>query len=52
MFAPDLRGGAALGIAALAVHEPVYIHNAAVLRRGYEDLPALLRRLGAQAQLR
>ena len=52
VFAPDLRGGAALAIAALAVHEPVYIHNAAVLRRGYEDLPALLRRLGAQAQLR
>lgn len=46
---PDLRGGAALAIAALAAAEPTRIENAATIARGYEDLPALLRRLGARA---
>lgn len=45
--APDLRGGAALVLAALAVPAPVRVENAALLARGYQDLPALLRRLGA-----
>lgn len=46
---PDLRGGAALAVAALAAPEPSYIENAATIARGYEDLAALLRRLGAKA---
>ncbi|MBQ7860066.1 MAG: UDP-N-acetylglucosamine 1-carboxyvinyltransferase [Faecalibacterium sp.] len=45
--APDLRGGAALAVAALAVSQPVGIENADLIARGYEDLPRLLRRLGA-----
>lgn len=49
--APDLRGGAALAVAALAVPAPVRVQNASVLARGYEDLPALLRQLGARADL-
>lgn len=48
--APDLRGGAALAVAALACPEPVRIGNAGLIARGYEDLPRLLRRLGAQAR--
>lgn len=48
--APDLRGGAALALAALAAPEPTYIENAAAIARGYENLAALLRRLGARAE--
>ncbi len=46
--ATDLRGGAALVIAALATHGESTIRARTVLERGYEDLPRRLRALGAQ----
>lgn len=49
--APDLRGGAALLIAALAAKGQSEITNAAVLRRGYEHLEAKLRALGANVRV-
>jgi len=49
--APDLRGGAALLIAALATGGESEITNAAVLRRGYEHLEAKLSALGANVRV-
>lgn len=46
--APDLRGGAALAIAALGAQGTTYLCDAGHIRRGYADLPAELRALGAQ----
>lgn len=48
---PDLRGGAALLIAALAVRGQSEITNAATLGRGYEHLEAKLRALGAHVSV-
>ncbi|MBQ8340705.1 MAG: UDP-N-acetylglucosamine 1-carboxyvinyltransferase [Clostridia bacterium] len=48
---PDLRGGAALLLAALAVEERTEITNAATIGRGYEHLEAKLRALGARVRV-
>lgn len=45
--APDLRGGAALLVAALAARGESVIHNTAVVKRGYADIVGKLRALGA-----
>ena len=45
---PDLRGGAALLLAALATRGQSEITNAATIGRGYEHLEAKLRALGAE----
>ena len=46
---PDLRGGAALMLAGLAAEgETILQDPAGHIARGYEDLPALLRELGAR----
>lgn len=47
----DLRGGAALMIAALAAEGETKITGLGHLLRGYEDIPGKLRALGAQAYL-
>ncbi|MDQ4148573.1 MAG: UDP-N-acetylglucosamine 1-carboxyvinyltransferase [Actinomycetota bacterium] len=47
VHAPDLRGGAALVIAALAADGRTEIHDFFHVERGYEDLPGKLRALGA-----
>lgn len=47
--AQDLRGGAALAIAALAAGGESRIAGMAYIRRGYADLALLLRQLGADA---
>lgn len=49
--APDLRGGAALVIAALAAEGPTQIHGYHHCERGYEDLAGKLQGLGAQVAL-
>lgn len=49
--ASDLRGGAALVIAALAAEGASRIHNFWHLERGYENLLGKLKSLGAQAEL-
>lgn len=46
--APDLRGGAALMVAALAASGTTVLQDPGHIRRGYADLPAELARLGAQ----
>lgn len=43
----DLRGGAALVIAALQTPETTWIHDMDHIQRGYQDLPGDLRSLGA-----
>ena len=48
---PDLRGGAALLIAALSVHGRTEITNAATIGRGYEHLESKLHRLGADVRV-
>ena len=46
--APDLRGGAALVLAALAARGTGSVLDAGHIRRGYQDLPAELASLGAR----
>ncbi|GIG20602.1 hypothetical protein Cch01nite_13260 [Cellulomonas chitinilytica] len=46
---PDIRGSAALLLAALVADGPVTIPRATHLLRGYEDLPGQLRQLGVTA---
>ena len=48
--AADLRGGAALAVAALQAQGESTIAQAGYIRRGYGDLAALLRSLGARAE--
>ncbi|MBE6595255.1 MAG: UDP-N-acetylglucosamine 1-carboxyvinyltransferase [Ruminococcaceae bacterium] len=48
---PDLRGGAALLLAALAAEGRTEISNAATVGRGYEHLEAKLRGLGARVRV-
>ena len=50
--APDLRGGAALCIAALCGDGKSTIREAQHIARGYEDMAALIHSLGARAQWR
>ncbi len=47
--APDLRGGAALVVAALAAAGQTTVENARYIDRGYEDLAGALAALGAEA---
>ena len=48
--APDLRGGAALCIAALCADGKSTIRQAHHIARGYEDMAALLNGMGARAE--
>lgn len=48
--APDLRGGAALMVAALAARGTTELSDPGHIRRGYADLPGALRGLGAQCR--
>lgn len=48
--APDLRGGAALLLAALAAEGTTLLHDAGHLARGYADLPGQLAALGADVR--
>ncbi len=48
--ATDLRGGAAMLIAALGAEGETLLGGAELLERGYQDLTASLRALGAQAE--
>ena len=52
MIAPDLRGGAALVIAALQAEGETKIENAFYIERGYEDIVGTLRDLGGIVVLR
>ncbi len=52
MISPDLRGGAALLLAALATDGVSEIHNAATIARGYEHLGEKLARLGAEVTIK
>ena len=47
LTAPDLRGGAALAIAALAAEGESLLMGTEHIDRGYEDLASLLAALGA-----
>ena len=47
MTAPDLRGGAALLIAALAAEGQTTLRDPGHIPRGYADLPGELHSLGA-----
>ncbi len=47
LLAQDLRGGAALVLAALQAEGVSHLHDPGFIRRGYEDLPGALARLGA-----
>ncbi len=49
--APDLRGGAALLIAALSTRGIFEIDNAGAVARGYEHLESKLRGIGARVQI-
>ena len=46
--APDLRGGAALLVAALGADGTTTLRDPGHIRRGYADLPGEIRRLGAE----
>lgn len=49
---PDLRGGAALMLAGLAAEGETILHDPqGHIARGYENLPAMLRSLGAQVDI-
>lgn len=50
--APDLRGGAALAVAALAAQGETCLRDPGHIRRGYADLPGDLARLGADCRAR
>ena len=52
VIAPDLRGGAALVIAALQAEGETKIENAFYIERGYEDIVGTLRDLGGIVVLR
>ena len=48
VYATDLRAGAALVIAGLMAHGVTEIYNIKYIDRGYENMEAKLRSLGAQ----
>ena len=48
LYAPDLRAGAALVMAALAANGISRIYNIHYIERGYEDLPDKIRSLGGE----
>lgn len=50
--AEDLRGGAALVIAALQAEGESLVEGARHIERGYEDFPAVLRELGAGIEMK
>ncbi len=47
LYAPDLRGGAAMIVAALAAEGVSVVEDEGHIRRGYEDIAGCLRNLGA-----
>jgi UDP-N-acetylglucosamine 1-carboxyvinyltransferase len=51
LTSPDIRAGMALVIAALCAEGTSTIHNVIQIERGYENLPAKLRSLGAHISL-
>lgn len=50
MQAPDLRGGAALVIAALAAEGRSIIEEREYIERGYQDMPGVIRLLGGDCE--
>ena len=50
--APDLRGGAALVIAALAANGKTKIDQIHYIQRGYEDMKEMLRQIGARIHVK
>lgn len=52
MTATDLRGGAALMVAALGAEGETEIYDTGHIARGYEDLDSTLRNLGAEVTVR
>lgn len=50
VFAPDLRGGAALLVAALSAEGTTILRDSGHIRRGYADLPGTLAALGADCR--
>ncbi len=48
--AQDLRGGAALAIAALAAAGKTEISDVFYMKRGYEDMKSLFRQLGVKVR--
>ena len=50
VYCTDLRGGAALAVAALQTEEETQIRQIRHIQRGYEDFSGTLRHLGAQIQ--
>ena len=50
MKAPDIRGGAALVLAALAAEGESRIADSGYIKRGYEDICRDLRMLGADVR--
>jgi UDP-N-acetylglucosamine 1-carboxyvinyltransferase len=48
--APDIRAGAALVIAGLVADGETVVHDAEHVARGYEDLAATLRSVGADVE--
>lgn len=51
LYGTDLRGSAALVVAALAAKEESKVYGIEHIRRGYKDLPATLQALGASVKL-
>lgn len=51
IYIPDLRGGAALVLAALTAEGTTYLDNISLLLRGYEDIVDKLQNVGAKIQV-
>ncbi len=51
LYIPDLRGGAALVLAALTAEGTTYLDNIPLLLRGYEDIVEKLKNVGAKIQI-
>lgn len=52
VYAPDLRGGAALVLAALGADGETSVYDVGHMERGYPDLAAMLRKLGAHVRIK
>ncbi len=51
MCSTDLRGGAALVVAALGAGGTTQVTGLSHIRRGYQDMEGILRKLGAEIRL-
>ena len=51
LYIPDLRGGAALVLAALIADGTTYLDNITLLLRGYEDIVEKLQNVGAKIKI-